>query len=328
MTFLFQNWHEYSLIVNRYSQKPNYCHQRNKKGNHMETIHNNKHSNLGHRTPVFTVFSNEPLLSVKDKLLTLETLQQSLDLKEMMDNFATLVATFNRPFNIRFQSAFGFFSLPKLQHNNFTKNFNLGSSGQSPRLGTMTYQSETPFTVNEDKLLTELHALLIPNLKHALKFSELNAMVYKDHLTNIGNRAYYEETIFHAIEQSNRANLGLSLMVLDINHFKVINDTYGHLKGDQVLNQFAQVLTKSIRTSDIVFRLGGDEFAIILQPASSQSTNLVIERIYSEIKSDPLLSEFNITSAIGSAMWRAGETIESLFNIADEDLYNSKVNIK
>ena len=290
----------------------------------METIHNNKHSTLGHRTPVFTVFSNEPLLSVKDKLLTLETLQQSLDLKEMMDNFATLVATFSRPLNIRFQSAFGFFSLPKSQQNNFTKNFNLGTSGQSLRLGTMTYQSETPFTINEDKLLTELHTLLIPNLKHALKFSELSAMVYKDHLTNIGNRAYYEETIFHAIEQSNRAHLGLSLMVLDINHFKAINDTYGHLKGDQVLNSFAQVLTKSIRTSDIVFRLGGDEFVIILQPSAPCSIDKVHQRIKEEIDNNPSLKEINFSTSIGYSHWEIGTSATQLFELADQNLYENK----
>ena len=290
----------------------------------METIHNNKHSSLGLRTPVFTVFTNEPLLSIRDKLLTLETLQQSLDLKEIMDNFAALVAKFSRPLNIRFQSAFGFFSLPKSQQKNFTKNFNLSSSGQSSRLGTMTYQSETPFTVNEDKLLTELHALLIPNLKHALKFSELSSMVYKDHLTNIGNRAYYEETIFHAIEQTNRSNLGLSLMVLDINHFKAINDTYGHLKGDQILNNFAQVLTKSIRTSDIVFRLGGDEFVIILQPSASCSIERVHQRIKEEINNNASLKEVNFSTSIGYSHWEIGLSATQLFELADQNLYKNK----
>jgi len=290
----------------------------------METIQNNKHSHLGHRTPVFTVFSNEPLLSIKDKLLTLETLQQSLDLKEMMDNFATLVAKFSRPLNIRFQSAFGCFSLPKSQQNNFNKNFNLGSSGQSTRLGTMTYQSETPFTVNEDKLLTELHSLLIPNLTHALKLSELSSLVYKDHLTNIGNRAYYEETIFHAIEQTNRAHLGLSLMVLDINHFKAINDTYGHLKGDQVLNNFAQVLTKSIRTSDIVFRLGGDEFVIILQPSAPCSIDRVHQRIKQEIDNNTSLKEINFSTSIGYSHWDIGVSAMQLFELADQNLYKNK----
>ncbi|MGJ8582015.1 MAG: GGDEF domain-containing protein [Psychromonas sp.] len=290
----------------------------------METIPNKDYSYAGTKSPLFTVFSNEPLLSTKDKLLTLETLQKSLDLKEMMENFASLVASFIRPFNIRFQSAFGFFSLSKSLQSNFTRNFNLDSSGTSPRLGTMTYQSETPFTANEDKLLTELHQLLQPTLKHALRFSELSSMVYKDYLTNIGNRAYYDETIFHAIEQSNRTNLGLSLMVLDINEFKPINDTYGHSKGDQVLNAFAQVLTKSIRTSDFVFRLGGDEFVIILQPSTLCSIAKVQQRIKQEIESNILLKELNFSASFGFSHWEIGTSASELFDQADQHLYQNK----
>ncbi|WP_413692424.1 GGDEF domain-containing protein [Psychromonas sp. KJ10-2] len=290
----------------------------------MESIPNKEYSYNGTKSPIFTVFSNEPLLSTKDKLFTLETLQKSLDLKEIMENFASLVASFIRPFNIRFQSAFGFFSLSKSLPSNFTRNFNLDSADHSPRLGTMTYQSETPITATEDKLLAELHQLLQPTLKHALRFSELSSMVYKDHLTNIGNRAYYEETIFHAIEQSNRTNLGLSLMVLDINKFKPINDTYGHTKGDQVLNAFAQVLTKSIRTSDFVFRLGGDEFVVILQPSASCSVSKVQQRILQEIDKNSLLKELDFSASYGFSHWEIGTTASQLFDQADQHLYQNK----
>lgn len=290
----------------------------------MEIIPNMKHSSFEHTRPVFTVFTNEPLLSTEDKLLSLESLQQSLDLKEMMQNFAALVAEFVRPFNIRFQSANGFFSLVKIQRSSFSKSFNLGSTGHSSRLGTITYQSEVSFTVGEDKILTELHELLLPSLKHALKFSELNSMVYQDHLTNIGNRAYYEKTIQYAIEQSSRTLLGLSLMILDINHFKPINDTYGHLKGDQILQQFARVLTKSIRASDIVFRIGGDEFAIVLQPSEACSINKVNQRINQAIQQNTLLKEINFSFSVGYSHWEIGTNSMQLFELADQNLYQHK----
>jgi diguanylate cyclase (GGDEF)-like protein len=290
----------------------------------METMSNEKRGYYDHHTPIFKVFSNDPLLSIADKLYVLELIQQSLDLKEMMENFATLVATIVRPFNISFESTYGFFSISKLQEAHFTRNFNLSTSGLSAKLGLMTYQSASPFTVNDDKLLTELHTLLQPCLQHALKFSELTSMVYKDYLTNIGNRAYYEEAIFHAIEQSNRSGSGLSLMLLDIDNFKPINDNHGHSKGDQVLTIFAQILARIIRTSDIVFRLGGDEFAIILHPATGFSVQKIKQRIKREIDNNIVLKEVSFSSSIGYGHWEMGLSAKQLFEKADKNLYQNK----
>jgi len=290
----------------------------------MEAVSNTTYDNYNELAPVLSLFSNTSTLTSEHKLLSLETLQQSLDLKEMMTNFATLVATFIRPLNIRFQSAFGFYNSAKIQKKHFSKSFNLTSSDNSSRLGTITYQSESEFTMDENNLLTELHSLLQPNLKHALKVSELNSMVYKDHLTNIGNRAYYESTIYHAIEQSNRTNLGLTLMVLDINNFKPINDSYGHSKGDEVLKAFADVLNKSIRSSDMVFRLGGDEFVIILQPAEACSIKKVQQRIEQQIQKNVLLKQINFSTSIGHKTWEAGISAKELFEQADQNLYQNK----
>jgi len=290
----------------------------------METLPNINHSNFETTAPMFAVFSNEPSLTADKKLLSLETLQHSLDLKDMMTNFAALVAKFIRPLSIRFQSAHGFFSLAQTNNGSFSKSFNLGSTGITPRLGTITYQSGDQLTVNEDKILTELHELLLPSLKHALKFSELTSMVYKDHLTNVGNRAYYEAAIHNAIEQSNRTNQGLSLMILDIDNFKPINDTYGHLKGDEILKAFAQVLTKSVRTSDMIFRIGGDEFAIILLPSEKDSVLKVHQRLLREISKNAFLSEANFATSVGSSNWEMGINATQLFEQADQALYQQK----
>lgn len=277
---------------------------------------------------VFSVFSNETAFTIENKLACLELLQASLDLKLMMTNFASLVAKFIRPFNIRFQSAHGFFSLSNEGNFPYSKSYNLALSSCSSRVGAITYQSETAISKQEEGLLTELQFLLVPNLKHALKFSELNSMVFKDHLTNIGNRAYYDESLQRAIEQSSRNQQSLSLMVLDINDFKIINDTFGHLKGDQVLQHFASVLTQSIRTSDMVFRLGGDEFAIILQPSDQKAVNIVIKRIFKEIEKNSLLSELNFASSIGFCHWKEGVSANDLFSTADKNLYINKESSK
>lgn len=273
---------------------------------------------------VFSVFSNDAVFTIDNKLACLELLQTSLDLKLMMTNFSSLVAKFIRPFNIRFQSAHGFFSLNNEGSFPYSKSYNLSLSSISTRIGAITYQSETVITIQEEKLLNELHLILVPNLKHALKFSELNSMVFKDHLTNIGNRAYYDESLERAIEQSSRNHQSLSLIILDINDFKIINDTFGHLKGDKVLQHFSGTLTKSIRTSDMVFRLGGDEFAIILQPSDQKAVNIVIKRIFNEIAKNSFLSELNFSSCIGFAHWKMGNSASKLFVTADKHLYVNK----
>ncbi|MFT6985080.1 MAG: diguanylate cyclase (GGDEF)-like protein [Psychromonas sp.] len=277
---------------------------------------------------LFTVFSNNPALTVENKLLCLELLQTSLDLKEMMTTFASLVARFIRPFNIRFQSAHGFFSLNNENKFHCSDSFNLSISSTSARIGSITYQSTTPLSAQENKLLTELHQLLVPSLRHALKFSELNSMVFKDHLTNIGNRAYYDESLERAILQSSRSHQGLSLIVLDINDFKIINDTFGHLKGDQVLQHFSGALIKSIRTSDMVFRLGGDEFAVILQPSDQKSVHKVIARLHQEISNNSFFTELNFSSSIGFSHWLMGLSANELFSIADQNLYINKASQK
>ena len=277
---------------------------------------------------LFTVFSNVPALTVENKLAILELLQETLDLKELMNNFSSLVAKFVRPFNIRFQSAYGFFSLNNEGIFPYHKSYNLSLSSVESRLGSISYQSDLPIDKNEDKLLVELHNLLTTQLKHALKFSELNAMIFKDHLTNIGNRAYYEESIARAIEQSSRNQQNLSLILLDINDFKVINDTLGHLTGDKVLQNFAGVLIKSIRTSDMAFRLGGDEFAIILQPGGETSVNMVSKRLQMEISDNPFLSGLNFTSSLGFSHWEMGKSATELFSIADQKLYINKASSK
>jgi diguanylate cyclase (GGDEF)-like protein len=275
---------------------------------------------------VVTLVSNGSTLSSESRFKCLELLQESLDLKQLLTNFASIVARIVRPFNILFQSANGLFSLNNQQNYHFSNTYNLPLSSKCPRIGSITYQSNKPLMISESQLLVELHELLIPCLRHALKFAELNALVFKDHLTKVGNRAYYDESLQRAIEQSCRGHQSLSLMLFDINNFKPINDNYGHLKGDQVLQHFAAILTKIIRVSDMVFRLGGDEFVVILQPGDQHSIDKVEERLLTEINNTPFLTDLNFSTSVGYAHWRMGEDANSLFSTADRMLYAQKRN--
>ena len=276
------------------------------------------------KTESFTVFSNIPALTIENKLAIIESLRETLDLKDLMNNFAALVAKFVRPFNIQFQSPYGFFNSKDNHKSHYNKSYNLSLSSSNHRIGSITYQSDFPIEKSEDKVLNELHELVLTSLKHALKFSELNSMIFKDHLTNISNRAYYDETIQRSIEQCYRNQQSLSLILLDANNFKAINDTLGHLTGDKVLQVFAQTMIKSIRTSDVVFRLGGDEFAIILEPGGAKSVENVTKRIKQEIENDVFLRKLKFSSSIGFSHWEMGMTSIELFSAADQNLYMDK----
>ncbi len=262
-------------------------------------------------------------LSNDDKLEVMEALQQSLELKELMRNFATQAARFVQFIGIRFQSEQGFFTADFRKSSDYIENFALSTRNQS-QLGHISYRCAKPLDDRALSLLDDLHRLLLLPLQHCLRMSELKAISLKDHLTGIGNRAYYEESISRSIEHCNRAEQGLALMLLDLNDFKLINDNLGHQVGDQALLAFARVLTKAVRHSDMVFRLGGDEFAIILTPTTLDSTSLVEQRIRKMLNADATLADLKLGSSIGFHNWQRGLCASELFRKADVALYKDK----
>ncbi|MCE2570805.1 GGDEF domain-containing protein [Motilimonas eburnea] len=262
-------------------------------------------------------------LSSDDKLEVMEALQQSLELKELMRNFATQAARFVQFIGIRFQSEQGFFTADFRKSSDYIENFALNTHHEH-QLGYISYRCATPLDEGSLSLLDDLHRLLLLPLQHCLRMSELKAISLKDHLTGIGNRAYYEESISRSIEHCSRAEQGLALMLLDLNDFKLINDNLGHQVGDQALTAFASVLTKAIRHSDMVFRLGGDEFAIILTPTTADSATLVEQRIRKMIAADPTLADLKLSSSIGCHNWHRGLSTTELFRKADVALYKDK----
>lgn len=274
----------------------------------------------------FTASKRQHKLTSSQTIAVLKKLQTSLVLDELLHNFAAITAQHVRFTGLSFNAEDNNLELRRDSTACFQQNFHLSLHGKE--LGSLLYSSTKPLKVNELSLLKELHQLLLTNLMHAVIFQEMQIRIMKDHLTGLDNRASFDENIQRSYSLCQRFKSNMALLITDLNDFKRINDTYGHQFGDNVLQHYAQVVERCIRNSDMAFRLGGDEFAIILQPASQQSTSLVIERIRDEVEHDALLSEFNITAAIGSAMWRAGETVESLFKLADEELYNCKLNIK
>ena len=150
-----------------------------------------------------------------------------------------------------------------------------------------------------------------------------------DALCNVGNRKAVDEAMQFMISryQSNKKPFGL--MMIDIDHFKRINDTFGHQAGDDVLTSISKALNECVRPEDFVGRLGGDEFVIILDGLTDENANLVGTRIRSTIE----LYDFSIadsgqstvvTMSMGLAVVGEQDTVETLYDRADKALYKSK----
>jgi diguanylate cyclase (GGDEF)-like protein/PAS domain S-box-containing protein/putative nucleotidyltransferase with HDIG domain len=157
------------------------------------------------------------------------------------------------------------------------------------------------------------------------KLEEAERMANTDALTGLFNHRYFRERLNEEIERCSRFGDIFSLVFIDMDLFKIYNDTYGHLAGDEVLKILGQVITHSIRTIDIGFRYGGDEFAILLPGTPLTGASRVAERIRQGITTTTVNKGTPQTCSLGIASWPTdGLTREEITQSADAALYNAK----
>ncbi len=161
---------------------------------------------------------------------------------------------------------------------------------------------------------------------------KLEEVSITDDLTQIYNHRYLVSRLHYEFERAKRYGLSISLIMLDIDHFKVYNDNNGHLAGDDALRKVARLINGAIRETDIVGRYGGEEFAIILLHADLIQMEEVAERVRRSIEEAPFPNEESqpmgrITVSMGGSCFSDGmETMEDLIRSADEALYRAKGN--
>ncbi len=195
-------------------------------------------------------------------------------------------------------------------------------------LGMLQYHTPYELDADEIGLLHSFHRLLAGPLHNAIEYNRVRSLSMQDTLTGLQNRNCFDHDLSNAIATENRVNNGLILMLFDLNDFKQINDKYGHLEGDKVLQQFGIELKKSIRNADNCYRLGGDEFTVLLSPANKKAARLVFSRLTANIENNLLLKKHNISCALGCAFFRQGDNYTTLFERADRNMYQFKRDAK
>jgi len=156
------------------------------------------------------------------------------------------------------------------------------------------------------------------------QITELQKQAYRDPLTGVYNRRYLEEVGKKEIGRAKRYKTPFSVIMIDINRFKDVNDQFGHSKGDEILKNVASVLGRSCRESDMIIRYGGDEFVVLLPNTDKSGAQTTKERIVKTLHVDLPLIELSY----GVASWSEILSLEGLIKEADEEMYFEKTSAK
>ncbi len=193
-------------------------------------------------------------------------------------------------------------------------------------LGGATFYRDAPFT-RQELITTEnlLSALLYP-LRNTLLYQKALQSASTDPVTGIKNRVAMESAVRREINLARRHNTPLSFIMIDLDHFKKINDRYGHLYGDQALRAAAQCAQETIRESDLVFRYGGEEFLVTLNNTDLDGAALLAERMRQDIERlrPDLDQDIRMTASFGVVSLWDEEDAEQVFERVDKALYQAK----
>lgn len=209
-----------------------------------------------------------------------------------------------------------------------------------PKMGGNTDQVRTlvKFLIAENAKMQQEQALLKQQLEmsqsqiEALRFNlaEAEEVGLKDPLTGVCNRRALDINLQQSITEATSLKRPLCLLMCDLDHFKKLNDTYGHPVGDEILKVFAHILGENVRQGDTVARYGGEEFAIVLTRCDTSTAARIAERMRLDISSRKLALNrngqiiSNITASFGVAQFLSGDTPETLIQRADAKLYEAK----
>lgn len=198
-------------------------------------------------------------------------------------------------------------------------------------IGCISLNSDQPnaFDAQDLQFLSVIGYQMAASLRHFQRFSSIKNIAIYDTLTNLYNRRYFEERLEVEAQKSFFSDTSLSLVMVDIDHFKRVNDTFGHTEGDRVLCEIASLLKTSVRKKDTVARYGGEEFILILPEAGLEESSMIAERIRRLVEDtlfDVGQAQINLTVSLGISNFPShhARSKEELIKMADLALYDAK----
>lgn len=194
-------------------------------------------------------------------------------------------------------------------------------------LGELCLSRSEKFNTNHLSMIESALSLLIHPLNNALHYRYALQSALTDSLTGAGNRIAMDTDLLREKEVATRYNHALSIAMLDIDHFKQVNDQYGHAAGDAVLQQVVQRLAKNSRCADRIYRFGGEEFVILLTKTPLLGANIITERLRRLIDEKPFYHHelaIHVTASFGLITLHDGDDLQSLLDRADAALYQAK----
>ena len=294
-----------------------------KNGGQIQDSSDYKTGNLALSTPLFSETENSD--EVANALRLSGALQTSLDLNKMIEIFA-LETNKLLPFDqITFRAEEHNIECSMGQPARHRCTYRLVVARET--LGELVLSRKKKFLPQETRLIESLLCGLVYPIRNALLYKQAIEAAHKDTLTGIGNRAAMNDTLERELDLAKRHATPLTLLTLDIDHFKRVNDTYGHAIGDCVIKAVAEAAILTIRRSDMIFRFGGEEFVIVLSNTSIGGASLLAERLRKQIADTTIICDgksLGATASIGIASLQENDTPERLFCRADEALYEAK----
>ena len=203
-------------------------------------------------------------------------------------------------------------------------------SARGHPLGFLTIDSPLSgaFTDSDIRFAQALANEAAVALENAILFREVKRLSLTDPLTGLNNRRSFDHAAQQMVGVAIRHHRPLSVLMLDIDFFKKVNDTYGHGVGDQVLARMAQVCRQSIRSTDLLARFGGEEFCLLFPETPADDAKLLAERLRQDISAlvfEAAGQTFSITASLGiSECFGEGDSLESLLERSDAALYQAK----
>ena len=272
---------------------------------------------------------NSVLLNLSDKQLLqiTQSLQSTLDPEQLIQRFSMELGAFIVHQGIHYKNKDHEIDLKLGRQARHQCSYTLNTGDE--KLGQLSFQRNQKFTASEIESMEHLLCSLLNPLRNALMYQDALRLAQKDPLTGIANRAAFDETIKHELSHAERQDTNCSLLMLDIDHFKLVNDQYGHIIGDCALKEVTRIMNDCKRDEDFVFRYGGEEFVVLMRDTDLYGARHLAERIRSTCDREIFTcsgANINLTVSIGVSTLIDGDTPLTLFERADNALYRAKKN--